>query len=198
MVQFYDLLYVRHVICTNSDHTEVRRGHGLSYMTQPNHTLRVYAVTGNNRLIGAGLSFITLVQFTLGMYMSVLFALQGCASPFARPQTYLLKPHSIPKAAQVPAAPLEEYQICLFQRWRTGELVYTVLSVLYGVFCLSIHRSRGPTNLPSLKISLLSSLSCMRQGNGVSHVLLADRAFSATLFRALPSTSWWSLPASSF
>ena len=43
---------------------------------------RIYAVTGNNRLIAASLSFMTFVQFAFGMYVSIRFALQSCESPF--------------------------------------------------------------------------------------------------------------------
>ena len=45
-----------------------------------------------------------------------------------------------PKAAQLPDVPLEEYRICMFQQWRPGEIAFTVLSLLYGVF-LPLHSS---------------------------------------------------------
>ena len=41
---------------------------------------RIYAVTGNNRLISACLSFITSVQFAFGTYLSIRFALRSCGS----------------------------------------------------------------------------------------------------------------------
>ena len=52
---------------------------------------------------------------------------------------------------QIPGAPLEEYQACLFQPWRAGVLAYTALSVLYGALCLTIHRSRGIDQPPFIE-----------------------------------------------
>ena len=44
---------------------------------------------------------------------------------------------------QVPELSFDEHQVCFFRRWRTGEIVYIALSLLYGVFCPSTHRPRG-------------------------------------------------------
>ena len=49
----------------------------------------------------------------------------------------------VPKAVQVPVLPFDKRQVCLFRRWRAGEIAYIALSLLYGVFYPSIHRSRG-------------------------------------------------------
>ena len=38
----------------------------------------------------------------------------------------------IPTATVFPDVPLEEFQFCIFQRWRTGEVVVTSLTLLYG------------------------------------------------------------------
>ena len=43
---------------------------------------RIYAVTGNNRLIAACLFFMTSVQFAFGMYLFIRLTLQGCGSLF--------------------------------------------------------------------------------------------------------------------
>jgi hypothetical protein len=36
---------------------------------------------------------------------------------------------------ELPDLPFEEFQVCFFQRWRTGEIAYTILSLVYGMFC---------------------------------------------------------------
>ena len=43
-----------------------------------------------------------------------------------------LRRAQIPKAMVIPDLPFDEYQFCLFERWRTGEIVYTVFSLIYG------------------------------------------------------------------
>ncbi|KAF9643927.1 hypothetical protein BDM02DRAFT_3191081 [Thelephora ganbajun] len=100
-------------------------------------TLRIYAVTGNSRWIASCLYFMTLVQFAFGIYLAIWFAL--------RP------------ALQVPDLPFDEYKVCFFHRWRTGEIIYIVLSLAYdaSAFLLVIYsaRHRGHTRahgVPSL------------------------------------------------
>ena len=41
----------------------------------------------------------------------------------------------------IPDVPFDEYQFCVFQRWRTGEITFNVLSLVYGTSfpSLSIH-----------------------------------------------------------
>ena len=75
----YALLCVRHVLFPGGDHAEVRRGLGLSCV-ETNRTPRIYAVTGNNRLIAGCLSFLSSVQFAFGIYLSIRFALRGRGS----------------------------------------------------------------------------------------------------------------------
>ena len=45
------------------------------------------------------------------------------------------------KAVQIPEVPLQEFQVCASQSWRAGEIAYTVLLVVYGMFCRSLHYS---------------------------------------------------------
>ena len=49
---------------------------------RPNRTPRIYAITGNNRLIAGCLSFMSLVQFGYGMYVLIRYGLRGCESLF--------------------------------------------------------------------------------------------------------------------
>ncbi|KAF9643489.1 hypothetical protein BDM02DRAFT_3264071 [Thelephora ganbajun] len=87
-------------------------------------TLRIYAVTGNSRWIASYLSFVTLAQFAFGLYLTVWFAL--------RP------------AFQIPDLPFDEFKACLFHRWRTGVIIYTVVSPVYDIsaFALVVHSAR--------------------------------------------------------
>ena len=41
------------------------------------------------------------------------------------------------KAMELPDLPLDVFQLCVFNRWRPGEVINTVLSLVYGVFCSS-------------------------------------------------------------
>ena len=51
----------------------------------------------------------------------------------------------------MPEFPLEEYQVCVTRGWLIGEIAYTTISVLYGVSCPSLHRSRGTGQLPFIE-----------------------------------------------
>jgi len=96
----------------------------VSVFAQMAITLRVYAVTGKNRWMGASLSMVTFAQFVFTMYLGVRFALEP--------------------ALQFPDVPLEPFQLCVFNRWRPGELTSTAFSLLYDVlaFGIVVHSSR--------------------------------------------------------
>jgi len=93
-------------------------------------TLRIYAITGNNRWFTYCLSFVTTVQFIFGVCLSTILALR---SP-----------------VELPDLPFDEYQFCIFQPWLTGEIVYTTLSVVYDVLAFLVvvysARNRGPAH----------------------------------------------------
>ena len=72
-----------------------------------------------------------------------------------------------PKAAQLPDVPLEEYRICMFQQWRPGEIAFTVVSLLYGVFCPSIPPSCGinqPLSIEDCAAFLVIAFSARKWG----------------------------------
>jgi len=46
------------------------------------------------------------------------------------------------KAEQFPSLPFDEYNNCLFQQWRTREIVFASLSLVYGTFCQPPHHPR--------------------------------------------------------
>jgi len=88
-------------------------------------TLRIYAVTRNNRWIASYLSFITFAQFAFGLYLMIRFA--------TRP------------AVSIPNLPFDEFQFCLFQQWKIGEIIYALYSVVYdtSAFAVIIYSARN-------------------------------------------------------
>ena len=38
---------------------------------------------------------------------------------------------------ELPNLPLDVFRLCVFNRWRPGEIINTALSLVYGVFCSS-------------------------------------------------------------
>jgi len=100
-------------------------------------SLRIYAVTGNNRWIASYLSFISFGQFVFGTFLLIHFSL--------RP------------AMPLPDIPLDEFRLCSFQRWRVGEIIFVALSLLYDVSAFGLiiwsakyrgfMRARGVPNL---------------------------------------------------
>ncbi|KAF9644217.1 hypothetical protein BDM02DRAFT_3263685 [Thelephora ganbajun] len=81
-------------------------------------TLRVYAITGQNRIITACFGVITMSQFTIGLYSSVVMATQG--------------------ALQFPPIPLDAYRICIFVRHRPLEIGFTTISLLYDFLAFAL------------------------------------------------------------
>ncbi|KAF9783421.1 hypothetical protein BJ322DRAFT_151163 [Thelephora terrestris] len=76
-------------------------------------TLRIWVITWKSRRIAFCLSFMTLAQFTFGMYLTVFSAL--------RP------------AVELPELPFKVFQVCFFQVWPAGELSHAALLLLFGV-----------------------------------------------------------------
>ena len=98
------------------------------------HTLRVYAVTGRNRWIASCLSFTTFVQVAFGMGCTIYYALHPGTISFPALRNQLLRQTQISKAVSFRYHPLDEYRTCNFRPWRTGEVIYFVLSLVYGTF----------------------------------------------------------------
>ena len=98
------------------------------------HTLRVYAVTGRNRWIASCQSFTTFVQVGFGTGSAIYYALHHGTISFPALRKKLLRQTHISKAVVFQDLPLDEYRTCNFLRWRTGEVAYFVLSLVYGMF----------------------------------------------------------------
>ena len=72
--------------------------------------------------------------------------------PFSRSLNELSETTSNARAFQFPEIPLEEYRACAFHQWRPGEIAFTVLSLLHGVFCPSPHPPCGIDQHPSIEV----------------------------------------------
>lgn len=69
------------------------------------------------------------------------------SSPSVDHWTESLKETSISKALPLPDIPLDEFQLCSFQRWRVGEIIFVALSLLYGT-SLPANRFHSVTTNP--------------------------------------------------
>lgn len=100
-------------------------------------TLRVYATTGKNKRIAGTLSGLTVLQFGVGVYLSIYSSLH----PLRSPQIHL-----------------DAYRICLFHGSITGSFVYISLSLVFdlGAFVIVLTRTRalrtwrGDSNAPTI------------------------------------------------
>jgi len=64
-----------------------------------------------------------------------------------------------PKAVDLPDLPLDVFELCIFNRWRPGEITNTVLSLVYGVFCsLSLGIPIAATDHPFVKDAVAFSI----------------------------------------
>ena len=59
----------------------------------------------------------------------------------------------IPKAMDILDIPYDGFHFCVFQRWRTGEIAFNVLSLLYGMFFPSFDIHTAATNRSFVKDS---------------------------------------------
>lgn len=95
----------------------------------------------SNIFIGIGLATITTSQFVFGIYFTILAAKSGGKIAFlgygkfisfreAQPFRY----GCICAARPLPPAPLDVYYLCIFSQHRTLEIVYTAISLVYGVW----------------------------------------------------------------
>ena len=91
--------------------------------------LRIYAVTRRNKFLGGGLLVLTVVQFCFGIYSTAVDA----KSPreFINRLFVRILSHRWP-VQPLPKINLDAYRICLPQRSRSGELVFTSFSITFG------------------------------------------------------------------
>ena len=89
----------------------------------------------------------TVAQFVFGMYLTIHFASQPGTYAFVCLRRKYLRRNTTPKATAIPAIPLDGFRFCIYQRWRTGEIIYAALTGVYGA-SPSISAIRGATTNP--------------------------------------------------
>ncbi|KAF9787225.1 hypothetical protein BJ322DRAFT_1107290 [Thelephora terrestris] len=82
------------------------------------HRYRIYAVTMRNTPIVVGFAVITVSQFALGIWMTVLVAMGG--------------------AEMIPPIPDDAYHVCIFIRHRSLEIAFTSISLFYDFLAFSL------------------------------------------------------------
>ena len=90
---------------------------------------RIYAITSKNRMIASCFCVITVSQAILGLYLTVYAATRG-----GEPAT---KCHPMVFTYNVSAEPilpisLQVYMICIFVEYRSLEIIFTTMSLVYG------------------------------------------------------------------
>ena len=138
-----------------SDYAEVELVKTSGYlMLTAYHTHRVYAVTGRNRWIASCLSFITFVQVAFGTVCAIYYALHPGTISFPALRSKLLRQTEISKALVFSNLPPDESWTCNFQPWALGEVIYFVLSLVYGTFFPSSAAHILAFDSPSVKDAL--------------------------------------------
>ena len=131
----YVLRHLRYVVCPISNHVEVSHNFRLSY-TDHLTTPRVYAVTGKNRWIAFCLCFMSFAQASFGIAVSIHITLHSgtISLPFLLRKT--LRQTQILKAVVSPDPLFGVYRTCSPRLLKNGEVIYFVLSLVYGTFFL--------------------------------------------------------------
>ena len=88
-------------------------------------------MTGRNKLLGVTLALLITAQFCFGIFSAVWIALHPCKSlnhSFVRVRThrFLVQP--------IPEINLDVFKICIFKKWRLGQLVYYNATIFFGAF----------------------------------------------------------------
>ena len=130
------LLFVCYAIRPIGDHPEVR--HSSEFIVFSHGPLTTYLgyMSSQGTIVCSPATFrlYRWCRLPSGRTLQSIFRLgQVNPSLLADPWRKCLRQTLIPTASVVPDVPLEEYQFCIFQRWRTGEVVVTSLTLLYGV-----------------------------------------------------------------
>ncbi|KAF9649416.1 hypothetical protein BDM02DRAFT_3128379 [Thelephora ganbajun] len=112
-------------------------------------TLRVYAVTGKNKLLAVLLACISLAQFFFGCYQWAMISEKGFLNGRAYP---LFFPTS--SAMHWPPIHSDSFRLCFFKEIRVQEVTVVSLSLVYDLlaFVIVIWASRRPGGLGRSKI----------------------------------------------
>ena len=92
---------------------------------------RVYAVTGQNKVIGGALALAIAAQFCHGAFSVIWVALGPRKS--VNHLTVRIRTHRF-LVASFPEVNLDPFKLCAYKEWRVGELVFYNLTTFFGKF----------------------------------------------------------------
>ncbi|KAF9648022.1 hypothetical protein BDM02DRAFT_2449903 [Thelephora ganbajun] len=96
--------------------------------------LRVYGVTGRNRLLGGALFVVISAQLCLGIY----FVTRAAINPIQ----------------SVPEIDLDPFKVCFYKRWRLGEILFNNFMIAFDLLAFVIifvtAKRRGATRYPGI------------------------------------------------
>ena len=91
---------------------------------------RVYAVTGRRKLLGILFCALIAAQFGFGLYFTVR---DGKHSGGSLDSIRSFVTSCLSLAQKLPDINLDAYKICLAQRWRPGEVIFTSITMAFGM-----------------------------------------------------------------
>jgi hypothetical protein len=145
-VVFRVLLHIRHAVRPISDHTAVRYRFVSSHIN-PSSRTQGTCRHGEKSMDHLRPFFHDFGAVRLWDVPSSLCCTATSYVPSRRLLNELSKVSPVLKATVIPDIPLEEYQFCLFQRWRVGEITNTAFSLVYGAFYHPLMSRQQSTHL---------------------------------------------------
>ena len=88
-------------------------------------------MTLKNKLVGSALSALIVTQVFLGIYSVIRIGMDPCEflnHPFVRAR----RAHRFP-VPPLPDIDLDPFKVCIYKRWRFGELFYVNLLIAFGM-----------------------------------------------------------------
>lgn len=114
----------------------------VAFLAQITIALRLYAVTGRNKILGGIACVLVIVQLVSGLWFTAVTGV--------RPMQ------------QLPQINIDPFRICFFRQWRPGEFSFIILAITFDLFAffMVLTAARGPgmmshTNVPSLLKTIL-------------------------------------------
>ncbi|KAF9644339.1 hypothetical protein BDM02DRAFT_3122078, partial [Thelephora ganbajun] len=114
----------------------------VTVLAQMAVALRIYVMTGRNKFLGGAFTFLIATQICSGMFSVVWIALHP------------LQP--------LPEVDLDVFKICIYKRWKLGELIYFNTATFFDLFAFLVilvtakrPRPRGYPAIPSILDTIL-------------------------------------------
>ena len=138
----------------------------------------------------------TFVQAAVGIGNSIYHALHPGTILFPTPRSKPLRQTQISEALVSPGFPLDGYQTCNFQPWKVGQVIYFMLSLVYGTFfplCTDRTLASDPFSVEDSLALLIIVYSAKRHEGGLARVggmpsLLEKIRQDATMYFLVLST----------